>query len=115
MLHDDLSETILNIYLVIINDFVVEFKAKAYESDEGDQQKIQFLKERARQDYKSAYKFDAPQNERGEFMKYKKFARLESRGMHFQLFEEIFQKFKVPENPLICVTPVVDGEILSQY
>lgn len=112
---DNISETILNIYLVIEAGYVVEFKAKAYDSDEGDQQKIEFLKRNARVDYGSAYKFDAPQNDKREFMKYKKFARLESRGMHFQLFEEIFQKFNVPENPLICVTPVVDGEILSQY
>ena len=44
-------------------------------------------------------------------MKYNSFAKLESRGMHFQLFEEIFSKFDVPENPLVCVTPVVDGEV----
>ena len=47
-------------------------------------------------------------------MKYKQFARLEERGMHFTLFEEIFTKFNVPENPLVCVTPVVDGEILAE-
>jgi hypothetical protein len=29
------------------------------------------------------------------------------------LFEEIFTKFQVPEHPLICVTPVVDGEIYA--
>jgi hypothetical protein len=33
--------------------------------------------------------------------------------MHFQLFEEIFSHFDVPEHPLICVTPVVDGKILT--
>jgi hypothetical protein len=112
---NNLYENILNIYLVIEKDYVVEFRAKAYQSDEGDQQKIEFLKRKARNDFVSAYRFDAPKNSKGEFMLYKKFARLESRGMHFQLFEEIFQKFDVPENPLICVTPVVDGEILSQF
>jgi hypothetical protein len=34
--------------------------------------------------------------------------------MHFQLFEDIFQKFGVAEHPLICVTPVVDGKIYSE-
>jgi hypothetical protein len=33
--------------------------------------------------------------------------------MHFRLFEEIFSKFNLPEKPLICVTPVVDGEIYA--
>lgn len=53
-------------------------------------------------------------NHRGKFMKYRQFSRLEERGMHFKLFEEIFTKFNVPENPLVCVTPVVDGEILAE-
>jgi len=110
---NEMSETILNIYLIIENDRVVSFKAKAYESDEGDNEKIAFLKSRVRPDYKAAYVFDAPQNEKGEFMAYKSFAKLEKRGMQFQLFEEIFSKFNVPENPLICVTPVVDGEIVE--
>lgn len=69
---------------------------------------------RARTDFTSAYTFDAPANSKGQFMKYKQFARLEEKGMHFELFEEIFNKFSVPENPLVCVTPVVDGEILAE-
>lgn len=47
-------------------------------------------------------------------MAYNKFAKLESKGMHYELFEAIFSEFNVPENPLICVTPVVDGEIYAQ-
>lgn len=110
---NEMSETILNIYIVIENNMVVKFKAKAYDSDDGDNEKIKFLKSRAKADSNSAYGFDAPQNEKGEFMSYKSFAKLEKRGMQFQLFEEIFSSFNVPENPLICVTPIVDGEILE--
>ena len=92
---------------------VTAFRAKGYESDEGDQEKIRFLKSRVKPDFDGAYKFDAPIDKNGRFMNYSKFARLEERGMHFQLFEEIFQSFEVPENPLVCVTPVVDGKILA--
>jgi hypothetical protein len=46
-------------------------------------------------------------------MSYDKFAKLEKRGRQFELFEEIFRNFNILENPLICVTPVVDGRILS--
>ncbi len=109
---NEMSETILNIYIVIENNKVVKFKAKAYDSDDGDNVKINFLKSRAKTDFNSAYGFDAPQNEKGEFMAYKSFAKLEKRGMQFQLFEEIFSSFNVPENPLICVTPIVDGNFL---
>lgn len=109
---NEISETILNIYLVIENNSVVGFKAKAYQSDEGDNVKINFLKSRAEEDFKTSFAFDAPQNEKGEFMSYSKFSKLEKNGLQFQLFEEIFSQFDVSENPLICVTPVLDGKIL---
>ena len=106
-------EIILNIYLIIENGFVTAFKVKSYEMEGGDDNKILFLKSRVVEDYTSAYHFDAPKNKHDEFMKYSKFAKLEKQGMHFQLFEEIFSSFKVAESPLICVTPVVDGKILT--
>jgi len=108
-----MNETILNIFLEIDNELVVGFKAKSYLSDDGDQQKIDLLKEKAKTDFTTSFHFDAPRNKDGKFMKYSSFSKLESRGMHFQLFEEIFSKFDVPENPLVCVTPVVDGEVQS--
>jgi hypothetical protein len=108
-----MNEIILNIYLIINNGLVEEFRAVAYEKEGGDDNKIKYLKSRANEDYNKAYKFDAPQDKEGKFMSYKRFHKLEKRGMHFQLFEEIFSKFNVPQNPLICVTPVVDGEIYS--
>ncbi len=108
-------ETILNIYLVIEKNFVVGFKAKAYEQEGSDETKIQFLKQNAREDFLSAYNFDAPQNKNGKHLKYSQFAKLEKQGMQFRLFEEIFEKFNMPEKPLVCVTPVVDGKIISQF
>ena len=109
-----MEETILNIYLIIDNGFVTEFRATAYKSDDGDNEKIKFLKNRAKDDFSSAYHFDSPKNENGEFMNYKKFSKLEKKGFQFQLFEEIFEKFDVPEHPLICVTPIVDGEFKGE-
>ncbi|MBZ0179555.1 MAG: hypothetical protein K8F36_09720 [Melioribacteraceae bacterium] len=108
-----MNEIILNIYLIIENGFVTGFKAKAYEKEGEDNSKIAFLKSRVITDFETSYHFDAPISRTGKWMKYNSFAKLEKQGMHFQLFEDIFSKFSVPENPLICVTPVVDGEIYS--
>ncbi|MBI1936930.1 MAG: hypothetical protein HYS25_02290 [Ignavibacteriales bacterium] len=108
-----MSETILNIYLIIDKNFVTAFKAKSYQADGSDEEKIIFLKSCAVNDYQSAEIFKSPIDKKNQFMPYKRFAKLERQGMQFQLFEEIFQKFEVPENPLICVTPVVDGKILG--
>lgn len=109
-----MTEKILNIYLIINNGSVVQFKAKGYESDGSDNEKIAFLKEKARDDFDSSFVFDAPFDRSGNFMRYNQFAKLEKQGLHFQLFEEIFTKFGVPENPLICVTPIVDGEFYGE-
>lgn len=107
-------ETILNIYLIIESGFVTGFRARAYQFEGSDNSKINYLKERAKEDFTAAYHFDAPQNKKGNFMPYKKFSKLESRGMQYMLFEEIFEKFEVPQNPVICVTPVVDGEVWAK-
>lgn len=109
-----MNETILNIYLVIENDIVTGFKAKAYQKEGTDQDKIYFLKKSAKQDYNSAYVFDAPSDKSGKFMRYSRFAKLEKQGLHYRLFEEIFTEFNVPDKPLICVTPIVDGEFYGE-
>ena len=106
-------ETILNIYLKIDNGFIVEYRAESYQHDGSDDEKIEFLKSKAKSDFYKAKIFNSPVTSNGKFMKYRHFAKLEDQGMHFQLFEEIFQEYKVPQNPLICVTPIVDGEIIS--
>lgn len=109
-----MNEIILNIYLIINNGLVEEFRVVSYKMEGGDDRKIEFLKSQAKEDYPKAIKFDAPTDKYEKFMEYKKFHKLEKRGMHFQLFEDIFQQYGVAENPLVCVTPVVDGEIYSQ-
>src|SRR5674476_1660094 len=108
-----MNETILNIYLIIEKGFVVEYRANAYETGGDDEDKIKYLKKRVKEDFTKAYKFDSPSDKYGRFMKYHKFAKLEDRGKHPNLYEEIFEKFNISERPIICVTPVVDGKIMS--
>jgi len=109
-----MKETILNIYLVINDGFITEFRAKSYKISGNDEEKISFLKAKAEYDFESAEVFDAPYDKKGEKMSYKKFYKLEKQGLQYQLFENIFDYFKLPENPLVCVTPVLDGKILSE-
>jgi hypothetical protein len=108
-----MNEIILNIYLIINQGMVIEFRAFSYQIEGGDDYKIDFLKRNAAADFSRAYHFDAPSDKNGKFMSYSKFAKLEQKGRQYELFEEIFSSFNVPEKPLICVTPVVDGKIIS--
>jgi hypothetical protein len=107
-------EIILNIYLIINKGFVTSFKSIAYELDGADEIKIEYLKNKAKEDFSKAIVFNAPQNKNHEFISYNKFHKLEKNGMQYRLFEEIFEKFNAPQNPIVCVTPVVDGEIWSK-
>lgn len=109
-----MNETISNIYLIIENGLVIEYRANAYEIAGDDEDKIKYLKKRVKEDFSKAYKFDAPSDKYGRFMKYYKFAKLEDRGKHPNLYAEIFDKFNISERPLICVTPVVDGIIMAE-
>jgi len=108
-----MTEKILNLYLVINDGIIEEFRACSYEAGGSDEEKISFLKEKAIRDFPSSFKFDPPISNSGKKMKYKQFTRLEKQGKQFLLFEEIFRKFQVPDSPLVCLTPVVDGKVLG--
>jgi len=108
-----MKEKILNLYLVINNDTIEEFRGAMYEMEGTDDEKITYLKMRAAQDFDSAFKFDSPVSRFGKRMKYRQFARLEQQGKQFAFFEEIFQRFEVPDSPLVCVTPVVNGKVIQ--
>lgn len=109
-----MKETILNIYLVINDGVISELRAISYQIAGSDEEKILFLKSKAESDFSSAEIFDSPENNKGKKITYNKFYKLEKQGLQFQLFENIFKYFKVQDNPLVCVTPVVDGKILAE-
>lgn len=109
-----MNETILNIYLVINDGLITEFRAKAYQISGNDDEKIHFLKSKAEEDFYSAQIFQSPIDKNGKKMSFNKFYKLEKQGLQFRLFEDIFDYFNVPENPLVCVTPVLDGKILAE-
>lgn len=106
------KEKIINIYVIIKNREVVQFKACAYETEGTDRDKIEFLQSKVREDFENAETFNAPVSPAGSFMSYDKFSKLEERGMQKELYSNIFNEYDLPENPLILVTPVVDGKII---
>ncbi len=109
-----MEETILNIFLVIENNKVTDIAAKEYSHKGSDDEKIEFLKTMAKVDFETAEHFGAPANKLGKFMSYRKFHKLEKRGLHYRLFESIFFHYGLGDAPLVCVTPVVDGKVLSE-
>ena len=90
-----MNETILNIYLVINNGLVVEFRVVAYEMEGGDGRKIEFLKSKARADFDKAYKFDAPTDKKGKFMTYNRFHKFEKKECIFSFLKRFFPTSKL--------------------
>jgi hypothetical protein len=109
-----MKETILNIYLVINDGIISEIRAKSYQISGNDEYKINFLKSNALSDFEKSDIFESPIDKNGLKMSYKKFYKLEKQGLQFALFENIFKYFNVPDNPLVCLTPVVDGKIITE-
>jgi hypothetical protein len=109
-----MKEIILNIYLVINDGIVSEFRAKSYTIDGSDEEKIKFLKLKAEGDFLSAEIFESPHDKNGRKITYNKFYKFEKQGLHFRFFENVFDYFNAPQTPLVCVTPVVDGKILAE-
>lgn len=109
-----MEENILNIYLEIQEGKITGYRAISYRLDGSDEEKVTFLRSKANEDYRIAYRFDAPADKDGKFMSWKSFEKLRKRNMEIRLFEEIFSEFNLPAKPLILVTPVVDGKIESR-
>ncbi len=108
-----MEETILNLYLVINDGTIDEFRAVSYNQEGSDDEKITFLKSKAANDFASAKIFSPPENKHGKRMTYRQFSKLEKAGKQFDLFEGVFQYYRVPDNPLVCLTPVVDGKLIE--
>ncbi len=109
-----MKEKIANIYIIINNNIIKGFRAKEYIISGTDEEKVNHLMENSKGDFEIAIPFDPPMDNKGNYMKYRSFAKLAKRGMEHQLFENIFVDLDLPEKPLICVTPVVDGKIISK-
>lgn len=107
-----MEETLVNIYVIIESNKVSELRAVGYTKGGSDDEKLDFLREQAAKDFGQAIRFDAPTAASGKPMSYSRFHRHEKKGEHSMLYREIFTAFETPDNPLICVTPVMDGKVL---
>lgn len=109
-----MKELILNIYLIINDNIITELRGLSYEFEGSDEEKINLLKKRAGEDFPASFHFQPPKDKKGNLMTAKKFLKLKKYNLETSLFEEIFERFNVSENPLICVTPVIDGKIIME-
>jgi hypothetical protein len=116
-----MTERIFNLFLWIENNYIVEIGAKYHEQKGSDKQKLKFLQNQAEKDINSAKRFEVPsryvlidtsdnQIQQKNAMRYESYLQLSNMGRHLEVFEEIFEHYNAPDNPLVCITPIIDGK-----
>lgn len=120
-----MTERIFNLYLFIqsrpaSSGIIQELGAMVHEHSGTDAEKIAFLQSQAKADLTEAQRFAVPERyvlvtanseATQSGLDYRGYERLVQGGRHLELFEEIFKAMNAPADPVICITPVVDGKI----
>jgi len=100
---------------------IQELGAAVHEWSGTDAEKIAFLQQQATEDLAEARCFPVPEryvlvavnsDATWNGLDYRGHEGLVQGGRHLELFEVIFQAMNASDDPLICITPVVDGKVL---
>jgi hypothetical protein len=112
------KEKVFNLFLFIEVDIIVGLGARCHQAEGSDREKIAFLQRQVKHDLASAERFPMPKRyhlvfpdgRTGTGIQYQSYQQLAMLQRHLDLFEEIFTHFGASENPLMCITPVVDSK-----
>jgi hypothetical protein len=112
-----MKEPIFNLFVYIQSDQVAELGIVKHLLEGTDDQKLTFLKGNVPLDCRAALRLDVPSRYLLSYaepeppsLRYETFKSMMLVGQHFDLFEDAFQLLDAPQSPLVCVTPVVNGE-----
>ncbi len=114
-----MTEILFNLFLFFSNNIITDIGVVSHLLDGTDEEKLSFLQAQVSNDFKNAKIFPIP----SEFSrsdgtvhpvpfyseKYNALCRL---GRQLKLFEQIFQTLNAPKEPLVVITPIVDGKIV---
>jgi hypothetical protein len=117
-----MKEKIVNLFLYIRGEIIEEVGAAWHEADGTDAEKLAFLTRNVAHDYKRAKRYPLTDTHilvplGGKPIKrrlsYPTFVRLGSLGKQMDFWEQcVFERCQdVPREPLMVVTPIVDGKV----
>lgn len=114
-----MKERIFNLFLYVTDNVIQEIGATVYEREGHDREKLSFLQSRVDEDHKTARRFQLPDwcfmNAGGgryvrRRISYPSFLILQSVGQHMRILDGVFAALDGPREPLMVITPVVDGK-----
>ncbi len=112
-----MKEPVFNLFVYIESDEIAELGIVKHLLEGTDNQKLTFLTENVPLDCRAATRFAVPSRYLLSYaepeppsLRYETFKSMMLVGQHIDLFEDAFQVLEAPQSPLVCVTPVVNGE-----
>ncbi len=99
-----MKEHAYNLFLYVDKSLITALGVAVHELDGTDSEKISALQQRVSHDYKAAKRYKLAR--RFEWGEYESLMRL---GRELEAFEEIFRDCNAPLNPIVAITPIVDG------
>lgn len=113
-------ETAYNLFVFAKGDILTGIGVAMHEVDGSDSEKIAFLQGRVASDLPGATRYPLPTQKMrvwlglvpDEAITYDMFSYLGRTGHVMCVFEDLLQSVGAPQNPLMCVTPIVDDKPL---
>lgn len=99
-----MEEQIYNLFLYVTEGKVTELGLCLYKAKGTRQEKVDFLRSKAREDHLNANRCFIPE------MSYSDYLAQYEEGTHLSVFEPLFLIANNPENPVFCITPIIDGK-----
>lgn len=111
-----MTELVVNIFLIIDRGKITGIKAAALQVGAAipDEEKIALLQENLLHSYEHAAYFPPPPGKWGTRLSVRQFQKLQRLGIEHRLFEQVFEELGMPPEPLMLVTPVVNGVLTTQ-
>lgn len=113
-----MKERIYNLFLIISDDIIREIGAVCHEQSGNDAQKLTFLQSKIIEDLAKAKRYPVPdryvliggKNSIPGLIRYQSYQELAFTGDQLEFFEEVFEDLRAPRDPLMCITPIVNGK-----
>ena len=113
-----MKEKIFNLFLFIEDEVIVGLGVRCHQADGSDREKLALLQRQVKHDLPGAERFPMParyvlvfpDGGRAAGIRYQSYQELSRMQKHLDLLEEIFTHFGASNNPLMCITAVVDGK-----
>lgn len=112
-----MRERVFNVFLFVTGNVIHEVGVTEHVCDGSDEDKIRLLQGKVNDDYRVCQRLPLPEDnivvmcerECRRQLTYESFLTLQRLGRHMDFLEFVMEAVDAPAQPLLCITPIVDG------